>query len=809
MSFLDLPAHVAHEILRRLNSRDLCYLRATCRAFEFSLVETAALEALRARAPWLAEPSSKTFLNNETWLDLLRFAELASALKLPKLTAAEDTTVVVDRLGRLHVWGGVVDAQGDELSDTEGGTEVEDDERKKETSKDKKTSKKKKIPVNRVLTASGGYACTLGGGAHGGSVKVIRNVPGVDTSRVWGSPTLNGRPPTSPIQSFASPSASLSGIETPGSSGSHFSSVNGASPVRLNTHSEHGNFTALLSPLKGYGLFGGARVVSIAIGRMHALCATVHGEVYSWGNDAAGQLGHGGSFETTALERLAIGGSFNSPKGNGPMYSQSFGGYVNGTEFMSGSPRSRDRRRQKSRDRTRDDSAGGGSPRSQNFEKFFPSASGSEFFPGSSNNYDNRSSAFGNNSRSSTHNSTHHRSQPRRVCSTLGTEKIISVSAARHSSAALSSSGVLFTWGSNRCGTLGLGDDIDRDVPMKVEVGVRGEGGCDFDSENNSENDSENDSDNSPEQSPVIRNTGNTPQRFPGAMSDTDDDEDDFNWKFSTKGKETLSPRNPNRKPTIVRFAFGARHAAAVTNAGKLVTWGDNRLWQCGRRSSREPEFVLWPKAVDLPLGSSDEESDDDDEDAPPEQRSNERTFSDGVTNSGSRGTSNLSRAMFSGEKRFTYQTRPRRRGPLIVDTACGASHTVCVDTFGKVWTFGTGHGLAPGDPIDGYDETMYDQVEGHQRRPPERARGVPRATAVAAGSRHTAIFVAKTNCSMQRQSDSFFSDKNDTCTTYDVYTWGANEFGQLGPKAGDDAPIRPTPTLVALFQSSELLSPP
>ena len=106
MSFLDLPAHVAHEILRRLNSRDLCYLRATCRAFEFSLVETAALEALRARAPWLAEPSSKTFLNNETWLDLLRFAELASALKLPKLTAAEDTTVVVDRLGRLHVWGG-------------------------------------------------------------------------------------------------------------------------------------------------------------------------------------------------------------------------------------------------------------------------------------------------------------------------------------------------------------------------------------------------------------------------------------------------------------------------------------------------------------------------------------------------------------------------------------------------------------------------------------------------------------------------------------------------------------------------------
>ena len=49
MSFVDLPAHVALTILRRLDARDLCALRATCRAFDAALVETAAFEATRAR----------------------------------------------------------------------------------------------------------------------------------------------------------------------------------------------------------------------------------------------------------------------------------------------------------------------------------------------------------------------------------------------------------------------------------------------------------------------------------------------------------------------------------------------------------------------------------------------------------------------------------------------------------------------------------------------------------------------------------------------------------------------------------------
>ena len=87
MSFVDLPAHVALTILRRLDARDLCALRATCRAFDAALVETAAFEATRARAPWLAAPRPRegperapasAKREDESWLDLLRFAELAA-----------------------------------------------------------------------------------------------------------------------------------------------------------------------------------------------------------------------------------------------------------------------------------------------------------------------------------------------------------------------------------------------------------------------------------------------------------------------------------------------------------------------------------------------------------------------------------------------------------------------------------------------------------------------------------------------------------------------------------------------------------
>ena len=108
---MGLPAHVALDILRQLDARDLCALRATCRAFDFPLVETAAAEACRALAPWLTAPHP-----GESWVQLLRFAELSERARLPRLVAGEDVTAVVDRAGHLHAWGPVVDVFGEDTS---------------------------------------------------------------------------------------------------------------------------------------------------------------------------------------------------------------------------------------------------------------------------------------------------------------------------------------------------------------------------------------------------------------------------------------------------------------------------------------------------------------------------------------------------------------------------------------------------------------------------------------------------------------------------------------------------------------------
>ena len=122
---------------------------------------------------------------------------------------------------------------------------------------------------------------------------------------------------------------------------------------------------------------------------------------------------------------------------------------------------------------------------------------------------------------------------------------------------------------------------------------------------------------------------------------------------------------------------------------------------------------------------------------------------------------------------------------------------------------------MAPGDPADGYDESMYDPREGHSRRPPERARGVPRAVAVAAGARHSAVVVdgraelsfATEDPSTRRASEASASETEmetagaKATRRLSVYTWGANDAGQLG---GTDAAVaRPTPTRVASFRTS------
>ena len=195
--------------------------------------------------------------------------------------------------------------------------------------------------------------------------------------------------------------------------------------------------------------------------------------------------------------------------------------------------------------------------------------------------------------------------------------------------------------------------------------------------------------------------------------------------------------------------------------------------------------------------------SEDEDTDESSEESETSDSFFHGRTGGAGGGTD--TDATFTLAKKKHHKTVKKKTKAFVVDAAAGTTHTVCVDKTGRVWSFGTGHGLAPGDPMDGYDETMYDARDGHGRRPPERARGVPRATSVAAGARHTAIFAVRARTD-QRTGD------RRTSVTMDVYTWGANDVGQLGPKndlsaneASDPTP-KPLPAKVASFQVGDFV---
>jgi alpha-tubulin suppressor-like RCC1 family protein len=802
MSFVDLPAHVALTILRRLDARDLCALRATCRAFDAALVETAAFEATRARAPWLAAPrhldpdegppserraSASAKGEDESWLDVLRFSELAAAARLPRVVAAEDVTAVVDREGRVHVWGPVVDAQGHERDETHREMRRGDGdarETRRETNRAETSAERGSgfLETNstRCVVVAAGHACSFGAGGERGGLRAFRNVAGVEASPGSGPGNLAGRPPPGP----GAPRAPRLAVGGPG---------------------------------RGLG-----RIVSIAVGRMHALAAAADGSLWSWGNDAAGQLGLGNARASPAtLAQFSLGS----------------------LDIFSSSPKSRDRARRMRRDRD----GAGGSPRAAspgldgNFadaRKFFPGASLSSpggHHPTQNDDAFSASSSFLSPGREGGHRDAgSDASLMRRVerFSDFGRREVsekksvffvVKVAASRHGSACVTADGALFCWGSNRRGALGLGDDLDRDVPTRVRVcassGEDDSDDDDFDDETSaSGSDFDDDFDErdggaSGRASPgfassPFASSELAARKFPGALSDTDSTDSDeaiagvtgrevSRGRGEAKGKAPaeMSPsgarrrdgarknrrekeKNKTRRDAVVAaFSYGARHAAAVTSRGELFCWGDNRQGQCGRAGgSRGPDAVLWPTRTELPLGSSDDDDDDDDDDGAFRRGNGDARRHPGTT-----------------------KRTERRRRAFATDAAAGATHTLALDDKGRVWSFGTGHGLAPGDPADGYDETMYDPREGHSRRPPERARffGVHRlAVAVAAGARHSAVLVE------EKKENGEEKTGKTAQRVFHAYTWGANDAGQLGGR--DQTFARPTPTRVASFPTSD-----
>jgi len=642
-----LPAHVALDILRQLDARDLCALRATCRAFDFPLVETAAAEACRALAPWLTAPHP-----GESWVQLLRFAELSERARLPRLVAGEDVTAVVDRAGHLHAWGPVVDVFGEDTS------------RSPEPSRDASSPSPSPSPrpPRRVTCAAAGRAFVAAAGVGGAPLAILRNAAGIEAALGGASPSLLGRPPRTP---GTLGNARVDDARLPRASGDDVAR------------------RVMRSPKPS--AFANARVVSVALGRLHVIAATERGAAYTWGGDAAGQLGHGSVRESVALARLALGGSPRSGSTRGDAAAH--------------------RRRNRRRKGGGDDRAGGG----------YESPSGSRS-PAGRPASPASSSPFG----SADADAARRWSKPRRVAS-LANRFVAGVAAAPHSSAARTDAGVLFAWGSNRHGILGVGDDLDRDEPARValrlKTGGRGRGWG------------------------RGRFTPSPGGRFPGAMSDTEsDDGDDFDSESNSgedgsrdardgsvpvpvpgRGRDGASSdslsdslsdseTDDGEPDGVVSVAFGARHALAITASGTLYAWGDNRSWQCGERRSVDPERRAWPAPVAFP--DDDDGVDDDD--------ANTLEDDDDVV---------------------TFRRYRDARRPRVASAAGGDAHSIACDTAGRVWVFGDGDVVGAATiPPGARDATPAPRLVG----PPARARGFPSVVDVAAGKNHVAVMTAE-----------------------------------------------------------------
>ena len=767
VSLVDLPREVSARIMRLLDARDLAALRSTCRAFDASLVEAAALEAVRARAPWLLDPACGASSDpDETRVATLRFAELADAADLPALLASESTTVVIDRHGGYHSWGPVVDLLGEE--DPEEDREEEDPESpgratlrrppgdpqatlpqthatlgRPSGDRGSPRLRRPRRHPRRVACAATSEAFNVVAGVGGSDpLTILRNASGVPRDFSTGDSRRR------------SPAASTS------------SSPSGSSLDRL---------LASLRVAPDRRAFGpSARVVSIAVGRMHVLCATSRGDAYAWGGDAAGQLGHGAVADRVGLARLALGGEGGDPRG-------------------ASRTGSRSRRRSKRGDA----GAGGGYESPPRWSGGFGGGfKGTTTRRGGSNasasaNYSNANAAYRDDDASASSASSASSARcprPRRVVA-LAAHRVVSVAAAAHASAAVTDAGALFTWGSGRHGALGLGDAFDRDAPCRVTLarsanGSAGrsaaeeeeeeeeeegeeEGGEEEGSSGGSEGRGNSSDDDSFRRRPSGRSSPlGAPRRtssptppdsdarffYPGAMSTTDDEEDRDSRSSGSEGSPPIpssarragssapprmSRRRANRPGALARFvSFGERHCAAVTAGGALYCWGDNGDGQCGFDPGRAPR-LRWPVEVSLARAAREPRGGGrpgegggipaplDPGDADDAFFSSDASDSEASEEEGPRGGASRS------------ARRLPRTGVRVVRASAGGRHTLACDASGALYAFGSRialghHREGDGGPAPPHAVRLFAHTEGGNAR---RARIVR----VAAGGAHSA----------------------------------------------------------------------
>ena len=305
------------------------------------------------------------------------------------------------------------------------------------------------------------------------------------------------------------------------------------------------------------------------------------------------------------------------------------------------------------------------------------------------------------------------------------------IAAGEYHSVALDTEGYVWTWGNNDSGQLGISVDV------VIEGGERHY---------------------KMSRIPQRTNLDNIEDIAAGKKHTLALDKDGYVWTWGNNEQGQLgdggtinriAPQRLNFSDDIVAIAAGAYHSLALDWRGRVWVWGANWYGQLGDGSTTSkltPQRLA--KLVNIKvIAAGDEHSValTEDGDVLAWGRNNR-----GQLGSGYRGA-------------HTYQTVPAYVKNIddVTEIAVGANHTVALDEDRRVWAWGANWFGQLGI----YDQRDVEDTIGDQSIP-QRVRRIHSVTAIAAGDHHTVAI-----------------DRFDR-----MWAWGSNRDGQLG--LGDGTPL-------------------
>jgi uncharacterized repeat protein (TIGR02543 family) len=344
-------------------------------------------------------------------------------------------------------------------------------------------------------------------------------------------------------------------------------------------------------------------------------------------------------------------------------------------------------------------------------------------------------------------NTTTSKSNPTEITSRFSLaagDKIVAISLGSSHSSAISSTGRVFTWGSNFGGPLGDGTTDNKSVPTEITSRFSLNAGDKI----------------------VSISLGNS---YSSAISSTGRV---FTWGYNLYGQlgdATTGSSNNKSIPTeitsrfslaagdkIVSISLGNSHSSAISSSGRVFTWGYNLDGQLGNATTGSSNNKSIPteitsrfslaaedKIVAISLGSSHSSA----------ISSTGRVFTWGNNTSGQLGdtTTTLRNTPTEITSRFSLAA-----GDKIVSMSLGSSHSSAISSTGRVFTWGNNFYGQLGDATTGSSNDKSIPTEITSR------------FSLAAGDKIVSLSLGQSHSSA-------------ISSTGRVFTWGSNSSGRLG----------------------------